>query len=97
MSGLKLYSSYTAESIMKQASEPELRRVPLEEVCMQILASGFARSCADFLSQAPQPPSDDSIKAATTVLQDVGAIESDDTTQLKSERLTPLGRHLAKL
>jgi len=83
---------------MKQASEPELRRVPLEEVCMQILASGFApRSCADFLSQAPQPPTDDSIKAAITVLKDVGAIESDDTTPLKSERLTPLGRHLAKL
>jgi len=80
---------------MKQASEPELRRVPLEEVCMQILASGFARSCATFLSQAPQPPSDDSIKAAITVLKDVGAIESNDTT--KSERLTPLGRHLAKL
>jgi len=81
---------------MKASSEPELRRVPLEEVVMQILASGFAQSCGDFLSQAPQPPSDDSINAAITVLKDVGAIESDDTT-LKSERLTPLGRHLAKL
>ena len=80
---------------MKPTSEPELKRVPLEEVCLSILASGFATSCREFLSQAPQPPTNDSIQAALEVLLDVGAIEliEDNTV----ERLTPLGHHLAKL
>ena len=83
---------------MKAASEPELRRCPLEEVCMQILASSFAKNCNDFLSQAPQPPSDDSVKAAMNVLYNVGAVESQgDKTTSSLERLTPLGQHLAKL
>ena len=66
---------------------------------MQILASGFAKNCTSFLAQAPQPPSDDHVKAALTVLYDVGAIESNsnDARRATSERLTPLGQHLAKL
>ncbi|KAL7495788.1 hypothetical protein ACHAWT_004152 [Skeletonema menzelii] len=90
---LKLYSSNTAEYIMKAESEPELRRVPLEEVCMSILASGFSQNCMQFLSQAPQPPSIDSVRAAVEVLHQVGAVEAGN----EIERLTPLGLHLAKL
>jgi len=87
---LKLFSSNTAES-MKNTSEPELKRVPLEEVCLSILASGLGKDCEDFLRQAPQPPSDDSVQAALTVLEEVGAITSERNF------LTPLGHHLAKL
>eukprot|EP00980_Cylindrotheca_fusiformis_P015390 scaffold4329_cov115-Cylindrotheca_fusiformis.AAC.7 len=97
---LKLYSSRTAENFMKPNSEPELRRVPLEEVCLGILAGGFAKSCMAFLSQAPQPPEKESVHAAINVLHDVGAIERPsegmDAAQ-QFERLTPLGQHLAKL
>ena len=69
-------------------------KVPLEEVCMTILASGFAQSCKEFLDQAPQPPSEESVQAALTVLYDVGAIDRDgrEGTLQTSERLTPLGR-----
>ena len=66
---------------------------------MSILASGFAKSCMHFLDQAPQPPSMESVQSAMNVLYDVGAIERigpENTTQ-QSERLTPLGFHLAKL
>jgi ATP-dependent RNA helicase DHX29 len=87
---LKLFSSGRAES-MKAASEPELTRVPLEEVCLTILASGYASNCREFLQQAPQPPTEDSIKAALDVLEEVGAITSS------RNELTPLGQHLAKL
>lgn len=76
---------------MKNTSEPELKRVPLEEVCLSILASGLGKDCEDFLRQAPQPPSDDSVQAALTVLEEVGAITSERNF------LTPLGHHLAKL
>lgn len=107
---LKLYSSRTAHAIMKAASEPELRRVPLEEVCLSILASGFVHStCMDFLSQAPQPPTNDSVQSAVTLLEEIGAIhvEEDErridnnniTSKIgkRKEFLTPLGKHLAKL
>jgi len=97
---LKLYSSHTAAEVMKASSEPELRRVPLEEVCLSILASGFARSCMDFLAEAPQPPDEESVRSAVKTLHDVGAIESPDANagiMFQSEKLTPLGAHLAKL
>jgi ATP-dependent RNA helicase DHX29 len=98
---LKLYSSRTGQIVMKPASEPELRRVPLEEVCLQILASDFATSCMDFLCQAPQPPSEESVEAAVNVLIEVGAIEvleeKSSSKRKAVERLTPLGQHLAKL
>lgn len=62
------------------------------------VASGFADSCWSFLDQAPQPPSIESVQAATDALIDVGAIERVSTgTAKKLERLTPLGYHLAKL
>ena len=103
---LKLYSSRTANVTMKAASEPELRRVPLEEVCLSILASGFATSgdggCLGFLKQAPEPPAEESVKSALNVLLEVGAIsipatDADKPTARGLECLTPLGRHLAKL
>lgn len=90
---MKLYSSHTANHIMQKASLPELQRVPLEEICLSILASGFAKSCRDFLSQAPQPPPSENLQAALTVLQDIGALQDVNG----QEYLTPLGKHLAKL
>ena len=87
---LKLFSSSTAES-MKATSEPELKRVPLEEVCLSILASGLGKNCEEFLGQAPQPPSEEAVTAALSVLEDVGAVTSARNV------LTPLGQHLSKL
>lgn len=80
---------------------PELQRVPLEEVCLSILAGGLSSNCMEFLSQAPQPPSEESIRKALILLKEVGAIESDDKETVTDittiEQLTPLGHHLAKL
>ena len=99
---LKLYSSYTEQCVMKQASEPELRRVPLEEICLSILAGGFGSSSMRFLSKAPQPPDEASVQMAVKALQDIGAIVVTQNARSVScenqiETLTPLGRHLAKL
>ena len=89
---------------MKAASEPKLRRVPLEEICLSILAGGFGKCSMEFLSKAPQPPDEASVQAAVAILQDIGAIQvdHDETKEPMSSRqrveiLTPLGRHLAKL
>jgi HrpA-like RNA helicase len=99
---IKLYSSQTEQFVMKAASEPELRRVPLEEICLSILAGGFAKSSMSFLSKAPQPPDEGSVQAAVETLQDIGAIQVTyngnlQSSQTRVETLTPLGRHLAKL
>ena len=83
---------------MKKASEPELQRVPLQEVCLSILAGGFASSCMDFLCQAPQPPTEEAVQSALTILNEVGAIALVENASGKStEHLTPLGHHLSKL
>lgn len=86
----RLFSSRTANERMKDQAIPELQRVPLEEVCLSILAGRLGNDCMDFLQQAPQPPSEKSVSLALDVLKDVGAIDSE-------KQLAPLGYHLAKL
>lgn len=86
----RLFSSGTTRDQMKDQAVPELQRVPLEEVCLSILAGRLGKDCMDFLQQAPQPPSEKSVSLALDVLKDVGAIDAD-------EQLTPLGYHLSKL
>lgn len=96
---LKLFSTRTERQVMKAVTEPELQRIPLEEVCLNILAAGFASNCRQFLSQAPQPPPDIAVAAALESLRVVGAVTLPATDQSRSvsEQLTSLGRHLAKL
>lgn len=95
----KLYSSKTANYTMKKQSAPELQRIPLEEVCLSILAGNLSDNCMDFLLQAPQPPTNEAVQSALQVLEEVGAIEPFATKKnaKRQEKLTALGRHLAKL
>lgn len=78
---------------MARTDTSSFLQMPLEEVCMQILSSGFAKNCVEFLNRAPQPPLIDSVQAALRVLHDVGAVESHADVDF----LTPLGHHLSKL
>jgi HrpA-like RNA helicase len=99
---LKLYSSRTEQQIMKCSTEPELQRIPLEEVCLTVLAGEFGASCASFLSQTPQPPLEDAIRAALHSLEAIGAIQTSSaavsaTNRFQNESLTSLGRLLSKL
>ena len=84
---------------MKEASQPEIRRVPLEDVCLSILAGSFADNCMSFLSQTPQPPAEEAVKSALRILHEVGAIKFEETLNKSkpSEKLTPLGWHISKL
>lgn len=95
----KLYSSQTANIKMKNQTTPELLRVSLEEVCLNILAGKLSNNCMDFLLQAPQPPSEQSVISALKVLQDVGAVVPILGNKLTTTnvQVTPLGLHLAKL
>ncbi len=84
---------------MKKQSIPELQRISLEEVCLSILGANLASNCMDFLMQAPEPPSNDSVSNALKVLEEVGAIEPLASLRdgERLEVITPLGKHLSKL
>lgn len=56
----------------------------------RIMDPGLTQSVAQFLSKALEPPVPQAINAGVTLLQEIGAMDPD-------ERLTTLGRHLARL
>eukprot|EP00873_Tetraselmis_striata_P025125 jgi/Tetstr1/445389/TSEL_033175.t1 len=72
---------------------PELKRCPLDELCLQVKLLEGASAVSDvreFLHKAVEPPVDKAVSQAVSLLQDIGALDDD-------ERLTRLGRHLAAL
>ncbi|KAI3917902.1 hypothetical protein MKW98_000136 [Papaver atlanticum] len=84
-----LYTRYRFEKIMRSFQVPEMLRMQLVELCLQIksLSLGYIKP---FLLKAIEPPREEAISSALSVLYEVGAVEGD-------EELTPLGHHLAKL
>ncbi|XAR56314.1 RNA helicase [Bertholletia excelsa] len=84
-----LYTRHRFEKLMRPFQIPEILRMPLVELCLQIkiLSLGNIKT---FLLKAIEPPREDAINSAISLLYEVGAIEKD-------EELTPLGYHLAKL
>eukprot|EP00803_Ostreobium_quekettii_P011048 evm.model.scf_1675.3 EVM.evm.TU.scf_1675.3 scf_1675:21405-33493(+) len=88
-----LYSR-ARSSRLPEFQEPELKRCPLEELCLQVkmldMPGSRAQSIAKFLARAPSPPVPKAVEHARSVLLDIGALTED-------ECLTTLGRHLAAL
>uniref|UniRef100_A0A7N0SWU3 RNA helicase n=1 Tax=Kalanchoe fedtschenkoi TaxID=63787 RepID=A0A7N0SWU3_KALFE len=84
-----LYTRVRYERHMRPFQVPEMQRMPLVELCLQIklVSLGNIRS---FLSKALEPPKEEAVTSAIQLLYEVGAFEGD-------EELTPLGYHLAKL
>ena len=69
--------------------QPEMGRVSLTETALQIKKLDLG-SVDHVLSRAPDPPTPEAIRDATTTLMEAGALDS-------SGALTPLGHHLARL
>ncbi|XWS55304.1 hypothetical protein CRYUN_Cryun10bG0163800 [Craigia yunnanensis] len=84
-----LYTRHRFEKLMRPYQVPEMLRMPLVELCLQIklLSLGHIKP---FLSKALEPPKEEAMNSAISLLYEVGAVEGD-------EELTPLGHHLAKL
>ncbi|KAK9167703.1 hypothetical protein Scep_002894 [Stephania cephalantha] len=84
-----LYTQHRYTNLMRPYQVPEMLRMPLVELCLQIksLSLGYIRP---FLMRAIEPPREEAIASALSVLYEVGAVEGN-------EELTPLGYHLAKL
>ncbi|KAK3253212.1 hypothetical protein CYMTET_37524, partial [Cymbomonas tetramitiformis] len=92
-----LYSK-TRSASLTEFQVPELKRTPLEEICLQVklleegssAAGAERRSLADFLERAVEPPVAKAVENAVRLLEGIGALAPE-------EKLTRLGRHLAAL
>ncbi|KAK3048801.1 putative ATP-dependent RNA helicase ucp12 [Extremus antarcticus] len=84
----KCYKLYTrsAESKMAERPEPEIRRVPLEQLCLSVKAMGVADVPA-FLASALTPPEFQAVDGALKLLGRMGALDGNE--------MTALGRHLS--
>jgi ATP-dependent RNA helicase DHX57 len=84
------YKMYTrnAEAKMMERPEPEIRRVPLEQLCLSIKAMGV-QDVPSFLASALTPPESTAVEGAIRLLGQMGAITDNE--------LTALGRHMSMI
>ena len=71
---------------MTERPEPEIRRVPLEQLCLSVRAMGII-DVTHFLASAMTPPETLAVEGALDLLHHMGALDGDE--------LTALGRHLS--
>ena len=83
----KLYTRST-ENKMAERPEPEIRRVPLEQLCLSVRAMGIIE-VPDFLASALTPPKSLAVEGAIDLLGRMGALDGDE--------LTALGKHLSMI
>ncbi|KAF1921472.1 P-loop containing nucleoside triphosphate hydrolase protein [Ampelomyces quisqualis] len=84
------YKLYTrnAEAKMMERPDPEIRRVPLEQMCLSIKAMGV-HDVSGFLASALTPPESTAVEGAVRLLSQMGAITDNE--------LTALGRHMSMI
>jgi ATP-dependent RNA helicase DHX57 len=87
----KCYKMFTrkVESEMAARPQPEIRRLPLEQLCLSVKATAPNRDVAYFLQHTLTPPEDQAIDVAMTLLHRMGALDNNE--------LTALGRHLSMI
>lgn len=84
-----LYSKLRAASL-PDFQTPELKRMPIEELCLQVKMLDPSCKIEVFLAKTLDPPVSESIRNAIVVLRDIGALSTDET-------LTDLGEKLGSL
>ncbi|CAK9133202.1 unnamed protein product [Ilex paraguariensis] len=84
-----LYSKVRAASL-PDFQVPEIKRMPIEELCLQVKLLDPNCKIQDFLQKTLDPPVFETIRNAIIILQDIGALSLD-------EKLTELGEKLGSL
>ncbi|THC88447.1 hypothetical protein EYZ11_012110 [Aspergillus tanneri] len=85
------YKLYTrkAEASMAPRPDPEIRRVPLEQLCLSVKSMQGVDDVAAFLANTITPPESVAVEGALSFLHRVGALDHD--------RMTALGRYLSMI
>ena len=86
----RMYTRHVHDTVFEEHTLPEIRRVPLEGLCLQIQLQRMSGGIAGFLGKALEPPNVESVDTAVAALKRLGALD-------EREGLTPLGQHLATL
>ncbi|KAK2976169.1 hypothetical protein RJ640_019455, partial [Escallonia rubra] len=84
-----LYSKLRAASL-PDFQIPEIKRIPIEELCLQVKLLDPDSKIDEFLQKTLDPPVFESMRNAIIVLQDIGALSPN-------EKLTELGQRLGSL
>ncbi|XP_024993448.1 DExH-box ATP-dependent RNA helicase DExH6 isoform X1 [Cynara cardunculus var. scolymus] len=84
-----LYSKLRAASL-PEFQVPEIKRTPIEELCLQVKLLDPDSKIEDFLKKTLDPPVSEAIHNAITILQDIGALSPN-------EDLTELGEKLGSI
>ncbi|XP_027343408.1 DExH-box ATP-dependent RNA helicase DExH6-like [Abrus precatorius] len=84
-----LYSKVQAASL-PDFQVPEIKRMPIEELCLQVKLLDPSCKIEEFLSRTLDPPGVESIQNAVGVLKEIGALSV-------GEQLTQLGKKLGSL
>nr|GMC48493.1 DExH-box ATP-dependent RNA helicase DExH6-like [Ipomoea batatas] len=84
-----LYSKLRAVSL-PEFQVPEIKRMPIEELCLQIKLLDPDCNVEEFLQKTLDPPVYETIRNAIIVLQDIGALTIE-------EKLTQLGQRIGSL
>ncbi|KAI9793904.1 MAG: hypothetical protein M1816_007156 [Peltula sp. TS41687] len=84
----KLFGRNVEMAKMVERPEPEIRRVPLEQLCLSVKAMGIT-DVHSFLGNTITPPEKLAVEGAMKMLQRMGALDGD--------QLTALGQHLARI
>ncbi|KAI9020610.1 hypothetical protein DFJ74DRAFT_643980 [Hyaloraphidium curvatum] len=86
-----LFTSHRFENVLLPQQIPEIRRTPLDQICLRIKTLTFLRGRIDaILANIIEPPAAEAVLAAVTTLRTLQALTKD-------EQLTPLGFHLGHL
>lgn len=84
----KLYTRNAEITKMAERPDPEIKRVPLEQLCLSVKAMGV-QDVPAFLAGALTPPDGMAVEGAVELLRRIGALDGDE--------LTALGRHLSMI
>ncbi|XP_031505555.1 DExH-box ATP-dependent RNA helicase DExH6 isoform X2 [Nymphaea colorata] len=84
-----LYSKARAASL-PHYDVPEIKRTPIEELCLQVKLLDPQFKIVDFIQRTLDPPVFEAIHNAVVVLQEIGALTED-------EHLTELGKKIGSL
>ncbi|PSR81219.1 pre-mRNA-splicing factor ATP-dependent RNA helicase prp22 [Coniella lustricola] len=77
----KLYTRNLEEQTMQERPDPEIRRVPLEQLCLSVRAMGN-QDVGGFLSRTPTPPAAMAVEGAIKMLRRMGALDGNEMTAL---------------
>ncbi|KAL9178288.1 hypothetical protein ACHAXT_001716 [Thalassiosira profunda] len=89
-----LFTRHRHDKIAAVAQDPEVQRVPLEQLVLRIKALKYPGTAAEVCARLVEPPSDASVQKAIDELKFLEAMTVDSNGV---ETMTPLGVHLSHL